>query len=1304
MWSELRSRGGPFAKLGPVGNTVDFLEDAKPKQKPEPAKPKKSAKPEPAPDEEETTGTKNAKTDELRAELGFEKRVAPYPETFQEWEDQARREYPDAASRLRVVERVERQKHANKIENAVIGQHIVDLENRRNAGEDVLDELLRTIKASTAAGSEAGRDLVSRKAERYSDYSLAGIIGQHIDTTGKDPTAEQIAKYEELADRIKQLEAEKLKIAEKLAKEIVAREKAEEATKPKPAQEKKGTKSATLQKKADNAIASFKDKWNSLFKGETLFQEEGYDPEESRNKILQEATEVVKVLKEMGVSSFLELQSQLKSSGIDLTAQQTKAFQTAWDAHQKKVKVTSPIGDNPEQAAIGARAKELMRLAIEVGYGATEDTWKDVVNAVYAQLSIEVPGITEYDTMQAMSDYGVWRPLNKEEVAAKIRSVRGKARQSLKIDDTLKAIEKSKEWLEQGVSPEEVAKRLQDMNLLPKATGSEQATPDSIERELIAEFNKLKKDLPVSAESKEGQLKSALTTAKTAGRNKLELLDKDIKALEQAVADRKALVKPVDERTRLKPDEDLLKIRKRLEDKRKQRDDLKTKYEEIFPPTVPKVGRKELTDEQKLAMSERMLKSSIDAVKKEIEALGDGSWSPSDKKAAPTSEIKEALQAELAALNEARNEARKASPVYQALQEKKYWEQYRKSQEKRLAFWEKRRDEAASGILPVPRKKRTITEEAILDKNLEIEKVQYEAMYEIEKAKRANWNAGQWIGYGLLEATSLIPKTLMLGMEMSYVLRQGFFYSRSHPIKAFSALVESIPAVWSQRLALASMESIESRPNAKEYKIADVEFTKKDGPKAKMEEMYQSAVIQWLENTETKWLLPFRAWVKTYGAFERGNRTFANIMKADLYDIQKRDTLAAREYFSELERKTGGRIRGASTEWTENDMKQTGRIANIFSGRGTGIKGGSPFLDFVFLARRWVWSRIQADFVVPFQLMTPKMLGQWDADRGMRVALAKLYLQTLVGHAAKLSMAYFVYSLLAGDDEEEKPTFEWDPRSSDAWAIKVGETRFKDEGGLMPAFVLASRIATGKIKTASGELKSIYGEDVEWGGKDAADFVVDFAKYKLGTGLSAFLELVSGRDAIGNPITKTSIATSRLTPLTWREIAAAEQELGVAKGTLAALEAYLGVSVSTRGDRTKYRNANEAEQEKQFDKYIKKMKFDSPDPAYKEFLSEKEMSEVKERREERTQELVYAAAANPVRDNFKSDKTYDQAVKERDTAMENMKKSGMTLDKSRELLIKHWEANFGGAKEKGSLLYKKALSDRLKQLREVYSQ
>lgn len=1506
----------------------------------------------------ETTSTKHAKTDELRAKRKLPERLAPTPESFDSWEEQARRDYPNAAARLKVIAQAERNpEQVGKIENAVIGQHIVDLENRREAGEDVMDELLRIIKVANVVGTEAGRALVSRKAERYGDFSLAGLVNEHIGTVGKEPTAKQMHDYAELADRIKQLESDKTKLAEKLAKEAIARKKAEET--PKPPKKKIGTKRASILKKVADGFAAFQNAWGGgtstraavsrhgvadsfkkWFRDSKVVDENGdplvmyhgtdkdfnvfenrggkvtvlfstfdverkgfffakdkglaleygkklvpvylsiqkpanfldskewskikdglvekgwneryldrtdawemfdvgdgndgakliadlksmgydgaiieepswqdedgeygvahvafdntqiksatsnvgtfdptnpdirYSPGRQEPDIKTAAAGLVASLREMGVSSDLELESQVKANIPNVTPEQMQAIKDAWDESIKKTKLESPLGNDPEPAAIGARAKELMKLAIEAEYGATPETWKEVVDIVHSQLSIEVSGISEADTMQAMSDYGVWRALNQEEVAVKTRAIRGKVRQSLKIEDALKAIEQSKEWLKDGVSPEEVARRLRDQNLLPKATGQEQATPDSIERELIAEFNKLKKDLPVSAESKEGQLKSALSTAKTAGQNRLELLDKDIEQLEEAVNKREALVKPVTERNQLKPDDELTEIRKQLEDRKKKRAELKAEYETIFPPTkkqrlttaeqqteralnsieklkeklqkvkegkdisptkqpdlvaseiraeiktwqdrlqaakqaaaeaeaaryegeggpsLPPVGRKQLTDEQKLEASKRMLQKQINAVRTETIELRNGTWMPAIKGASPTSATKEAMKAGLAILKEARDEARKASPDYQARQEAKYWEQYRKGQERRLAFWEKRRDDAAAGILPTPRKKRTITEEAILDKNLEIEKVQYEAMYEIEKANRANWNAGQWIGQGLLEVTSLIPKTLMLGMEMSFVLRQGFFYSRSHPIKAFMALVEAIPAVWSQRLALAAMESIESRPNAKEYLRGDVEFTKKDGPKAKLEEMFQSSVIQWLENTETKWLAPLRTWVKAYGAFERGNRTFANIMKADLYDIQKRDTLAAREFF------------GTNTDWTESDIKETGRITNIFSGRGTGLKGGSPWLDFVFLARRWMWSRIQADFVVPFQLATPEWIGQWNADRGMRVALAKLYLQTLTGHAAKMAMGYFVYSLLAGDDDDEKPTFEWDPRSSDAWAMKVGETRFKDEGGLMPAIVLASRIATGKIKTADGELKSIYGNDVEWGGRDAADFIIDFARYKIGTGPSAILEWASGRDAVGNPVTKTGIITSRLTPLTWREIAAAEEELGVAKGTLASLEAYFGVSVSTRGDRTKYRQANEADQKKQFDKDIKKMKFDSPDPAYKEFLSEEQKSEVDERREERKQGLVYAASAEPIRKDFKNDDTYNQAVKERDTAMEDLKKSGFSMDEARSLLIKHWEDNYGSAKEvrKGIRVYKEALSDRLKRLRKVFAE
>jgi len=1204
-------------------------------------------------DSSETTSTKHAKTDELRAKRGLPERVPPAPETFQEWEDEARRKYPDAAARLRAIELAERHpERVGKIENAAIGQHIVYLENRRDAGEDVSDELLRTIKVANVVGSEAGRALASRKAERYGDFSLAGLINEHISTVGEDPTGKQMEEYAELADRIKQLEADKLELAKKLAEESIARQKAEAAagTKPKPPEDKKGTKREKLKQQASEAVSQFKTEWATLYQLSAV-----YDPKREADKwvkITHAAGKVIKSYAELNINSIIELLALVKRDMGALNPFQVEAFEEAWATHIKGTKVESPLGEDPDSSAIGARAKELMAAAIEAGYGATPETWMEVVGAVHSQLSIEVPGISETETMQAMSDYGVWRPLNKDEVAVKTRAIRGKVRQSLKIEDTLKAIEQSKAWLASGMSPEEVARRLQELDLLPKATGREQATPDSIERELIAEFNKLKKELPVSTESIEGQLKSALSTAKTAGRNRLEMLDRDIEALEEAIAKREELEKPVDERIPLKPDADLIAIRQQLETKRKRRDDLKAEYETIFPPTT-NPGRKQLTDAQRLAMSEKMLQRQIDALKADTKALEAGTWTTSAKTPVPTSATKEALKVEIESLKDIREQARKASPAYQAREEAKYWEQYRKAQERRLAFWEKRRDEAEAGRLPVPRKKRTPTENAILDKNLEIEKVQYEAMHAIEKANRATWNTGQWIGQGLLEATSLIPKSLQLGLELSFFKRQGFFYGRSHPIKAFMAAVEAIPAVFSQRLALASMEDIESRPNAKEYHLAQIDFTQVHGPKAKLEEMFQSSVIQWLESTEGKLFLPLRTWAKLYAAFERGNRTFANIMKADLYDIQKRDTLAAREFF------------GSSTEWTENDIKQAGRTANIFSGRGTGIRGGNPWLDFLFLARRWAWSRIQADFVVPFQLMTPKSIGQWNADRGMRVALAKLYIQTLLGHATKLAIAYWVYMLLAGDDEEKKPTLEFDPRSSDAGALRIGETRLKDEGGLMPAIVLASRIATGTMKTSSGEIKSIYGEDVQWGGKTAADFIIDFARYKLGSGPSAILEWASGRDAIGNVVSKTDIVTSRLTPLTAKEIVAAEKELGVKQGTMAALDAFFGVSVSTYGPRTKFREANATERQEQIVKDLNNLEWDSPPPAYAKFLTKDQLDKFDKIKQYQYGQKLEAATSDP-----KS----ESGIKEKLVAIEAVKSSGVPYAAARQAMIDHWKS------------------------------
>lgn len=1332
----------------------------------------KTVEPPPPPGispEGDTTGTKHAKTDELRAKLGLPERVKLTRGSQEELDAEAAKmmeDDPTLASRLAAEVYANPRAWEDPVLEHVMGRYIRDLENRRQDGEDVLDEMAIAVEANAKAGSLEGAVFRARQEVRAPDFSLPGIIRQYSETVKKQPSREEQAKYAELADRIKVLESEKNELHKKLAEEEVKRRIAEAAAKQNESTPPKtGTKKQALTKKVSDAIATFKQEWSTLFEMGAVS-----DPKRDADKwirITKAAGQVIKAYAELKLNSFVELMSVVSKDMGTLTPDQVEAFREAWDTHQQEQKAESPLGEDPEKAAIGARAKELMAAAIDMGLGATKETWEEVVDAVHEQLSIEVPGISRYDTMQAMSDYGQWRPLPEEDKAVKIRAIRGKVRQSLKIEDLLNAIAQSEKWLADGVAPEEVAKRLQELELLPKATGREQATPDSIERVLIAQVNKLKKDLPVSVESREGQLKSALSTAKTAGRNRLELLDKEIEALEEAVTKRTALARPVDERTPLKPDDELAKIRKKLEERRKKRDELKTEYEKIFPPTkkqrmltaeqqtqralkeidrlqeqlkqvnagkktartkqpslapaeiqaqlkmwrdrlkaakqaakdaelarwegeggqvLPPIGRKPLTDAQRLKMAEQMIQRQIDAVKAETKALERGAWQLKDKTISLTSPTKEKLQQELKALKQIRNQARKASPAYQAQEEAKYWERYRKSQEKRLAFWEQRLDDATQGKLPEKKKKRTPTENAIIDKNLEIDAVKQRTLAEIERAKRANYNAGQWIGAGIHELTSLLPRTLMAGAELSVFGRQGVFVFPSHPVISFFNAVQSMQAVFSARIAFAATEDIQQRQNAREYGQGNVEFTKESGPEKTLEEMYQSEIVRWLEETEGKIWLPLRAYAKMYMAFERGFRTFRNTMAADLYDILKRDTVNIREFFDSHGIKT--------RPWGETDIKEIGRSANVFSGRGTGLRSGSKALDWLLFARRWVWSRIQAEFIIPFQMASPKFIGQWNADPAMRIAHAKLYVQSLAGLATYMAVRHWLY-LLFSDDDDDRPTVEFDPRSSDLWKEKIGETRIDSLGGMQQPIVLAARILTGKTKTAGGKIRSIYGDDVKWGESDAADAIIQFVRGKLGPAPSGLLDWFAGRNLVGERKTTADLVRERMTPMAHREMWEAEKELGLKRGAAAALEGFIGMSVSTYGPRTEYRAASEAERKELFEKDLENMQWDDPpEPAYSEFLTESQIAKYKQRHKKAQANVVYNAAApkptqkiNEPYGKFKERKA--EYEKEHERAIEKFNamapKFAPTIGEAKKLLIKYYNAEGGITDENGKI-------------------
>jgi len=222
--------------------------------------------------------------------------------------------------------------------------------------------------------------------------------------------------------------------------------------------------------------------------------------------------------------------------------------------------------------------------------------------------------------------------------------------------------------------------------------------------------------------------------------------------------------------------------------------------------------KKGRTDAQKLKALESLLYRQMADINKEIADLEKGTIGTKKPATPVTSAKTDALKEKVKELEAVRDEAREASPEYQAQAEAKRLADYKKSQDRRLVFWQKRLADAEKGKKPKKRRP-TPEDEEVLDKNMEIEKVQYEALAKMEENKRAEWNVGQWIGHGLLEASTLIPKALMLGYELSFFKRQAFWYARSHPIKAFAAAVNAIPAVFSQRIAFAAMNDIENRPN-----------------------------------------------------------------------------------------------------------------------------------------------------------------------------------------------------------------------------------------------------------------------------------------------------------------------------------------------------------------------------------------------------------------------------------------------------------------------------------------------------------
>jgi len=398
---------------------------------------------------------------------------------------------------------------------------------------------------------------------------------------------------------------------------------------------------------------------------------------------------------------------------------------------------------------------------------------------------------------------------------------------------------------------------------------------------------------------------------------------------------------------------------------------------------------------------------------------------------------------------------------------------------------------------------------------------------EMMKARLANRPLYKKIIGGVGEVFNT-SRAVMTSLDFSAPLRQGAFIAIPHPIRALKSFPAMFQAFRSEAGQHAVNQQIMKRKNYPLY-VASKLYLSEHGKKlSQMEEAYMS---RWADK------------IPLVAGSQRAYVTFLNKLRADSFDAMAKS-------FSQ------------GHELTKVEADAISNFINVATGRGNLGKNDNALaaLNTAFFAPRLVASR--------FQILAGQPL--YGGNLHTRTMIATEYARFLAGIGV-------VYALgqLAG------ATVELDPRSSDFGKMRFGETRLDPLGGLSQATVLVSRLATGESKKLNGEqirlrenlrpLNLFRKKDPtikDWRDTDSSKIIWNFTRSKLSPIFGSGLNILTGKDVVGKPVTVKSEAMNLLTPLSLQDIFKTMQAQGVPAGTALQLLSMFGMGLQTFDDKT----------------------------------------------------------------------------------------------------------------------------------------
>lgn len=1075
---EAQERPDVQGPLRPEAEPARPAEGVAPPKPPEPQPPSTDLNRPQSPDE---IGLRNAATDQLREARGLPPRmeVDPVGHTFPDLRDQVMsrlRADPTAGANL-VASLKEKPRPVSDLEDAMVLHRLVEVDNRYEAAIRAVDEAKKSGNVEATALAENNAAELRTQLRDTSDVAVAmgTASGRSLNARkmvlARDFSLGRMEYAKEQAKGAPLTAAERAQVKEASEKIRAMQERIDKLEAERRTERIKKIDQEPNKPRTEKARKEVDAAWDHLKKVTTgkLFSTP-LDP-----ALIGATVRLSKAYVKLGVAKFADFVAAVRAkAGKDLTPEAEDVLKQGWTRAQDELareRATAMVGraKATDPAGMGRLAQRLYKQYAQSGLEGMDQR----IDAVHADLQTIDPTITRDQTMDAISGYGVYTQLTKGQLEAEIRDQKGQMQQLGKLRDMAE-------------------------HQAPKKTGIERRVPSARERELIKQVNEKKKELGYDVTDPETQLKTALDSAKTRMRNQIEDLDRQIASGKK------------DERTesKLKPDAE-------LEALTAQRDALRARFDEIF-------SRPDMTDAQRLAAATKAVERSIAEL---TDRINKRDFSAKTGKRA-TSEELEALRARRDALKDEFESLKAQDPASQKAAAEKsdrmlqaYYADKAAELRERIA-----RGDFAPAKKPEPR----LSPEAARAK-AEFQKASDDWRLELLKDERAKED-GLRKNLRRVGDTLDLLRAIKLGGDLPPALRQGGFFTASHPIKSAKAFWATRKAVRGELQGREILAEIAERPNAQNgaYKRAmGLDLTNPHGA----DEFMQS---NWIKR------VPF------FRSMERWHSVYLTRARADFFD-----TMAA----------------GLSKDGklTPAQEKLIGNAVNVFTGKGNlgQMERSVNVLNKVFLAPKWVVSRFQTALPVPGN---PLLHGVLKKDIGkqpaVRAEIAKQYLRAAAGFGTVIGLAGLAAKAGMGVSVED------DPRSSDFGDIRVRNTRVNPVASLNTAVRFASQFISGqrKIPDQPG-IQPVTG--METIGKEF--------RYKLapvpgavwtGTEL-ARKDLGVSRKGPPRPFAQdwAELAADTFPPLTVMDFIKASEDLGIPGGPLVGFFASLGASPKVYDDK-----------------------------------------------------------------------------------------------------------------------------------------